>query len=203
MSQALLTIHNTFRELSRNKEALKDIPQDLSFFHTYLDGDAVGKGAAPPSEDISDEWYHFFGMATMAYVGDSKGSFGAAMDWVNNSKGYDKKASAATIIGILNAGMNPINLLFNDTPGTNIAMNDAVGEQAAYGWLAKAGDYYETNKPFKGAKTWYGEMFSRIGNIGTLAVGLVKGLGGIETDEFMGEVRGASFGAMIAKKVPH
>lgn len=190
MAKSLLTLHNAFRQLSRGRDEISGISQDTSFFHKYLDSGAVGKANAKPGEDISDEWYHYFGLATMAFVGENKSTLAAGKDFVNRAKGNDTRANISTFVGILKSGLSPFSWVPGNGAGASIAVNDALGEQAFYGFMAAVGDYASKNRNGKffhdcwvNLKSWS------------------KGFSGLEGDEFAAELRGTAMGSYISAKI--
>lgn len=190
VAQSMITIHNAFRQLSRGRDGISGLSQDTGFFHTCLDSAIIGKATPNPGEDISDEWYHFFGMASMSYVGEEKNILSAGKDFITKSKGNDWRANLSTLAGILKGGLNPLSWIPGQGVGTSVAVSDAVGEQVYYGYLATAGEWAAKNRN----GNFFHDCWINLKSWG-------KGFSGIEGDEFGAELRGAGFGTYLSSRV--
>jgi hypothetical protein len=191
LSKSLLTIHNAFRQLSRGRESIAGLGEDHAFFHDFLDSRSVGLDNPKPGKDISDVWYHCFGMAALSYVGNNKNPYQATKDLLSQNKNNAKTANISSFVAVLKSWGNSSAWLPGGIGvGTSTAVNDALGEQAYYGFLATAGEW--------AAKNRNGNFLH---DCGINLVSWGHGFSGLEQDEFSGEMRGIGIGTYLGALV--
>jgi hypothetical protein len=215
VAQALITAHNTLRALSRGDDAATGIEeQDLEFFHDTLDT-RFRTEATTRRTDLSDDWYHLFGMAAVGFVSQQKGFWELRKDAVNAENASLWSAAPLWAGSVLNTvtnlpgGMDALTDWMADRFGMaktdGAALFDALGEQVVFGVLMNGmeagwGDAFkgalDRVKPGgKGIGEDWEEVFDQ------LSQGWKRGSAAYEADEFKAELYGADLGRHLADKL--
>lgn len=214
MAKALLTVHNTLRALSRGDDAATGIwDQDLNFFHQFLDT-RFRTEPTTPQTDLSDDWYHMFGMATLGFVSQQKGFWDLRRDALA-AEGTSVWAAAPLWAGnVLNAmanlpgGMDALTDWIAKKYGLaktdGAALFDALGEQVIFGVLMNGMEHgwsdafsgaLDRIKPGgKGITEDWGEVLDQLSH------GWRKGAASYEPDEFKAELYGADLGRHLGDR---
>lgn len=212
VASALLTVHNTLRALSRGDDAATGIEeQDLDFFHDYLDT-RFRTEVTTRQTDLSDDWYHLFGMATLGFVSRQKGfwelrkealastdaSFwSAAPVWAGSALN-----ALARLPGGLDALTEGLSRRYGLPRAEGAALMDALGEQVVFGvlmngmeggWSEAFSGALDRIKPGGKGIT---EDWAEVGDL--LARGWKRGASAYEADEFKAELYGADLGRRLA-----
>ncbi len=215
VAKALVTVHNTLRALSRGDDAATGIDaQDLEFFHDFLDTrfrtEATSRGT-----DLSDDWYHLFGMAALGFVSQQKGFWALrkdAMTAQNSSLWASAPIWAGSVLNTvanLPGGMDALTdwmaTRFGMAKTDGAALFDALGEQVVFGvlmngmeagWSDALKGALDRIKPGgKGIGEDWGEVLDQ------LSQGWKTGSAAYEADEFKAELYGADLGRHLADKL--
>lgn len=215
LAKALLTVHNMLRALSRGDDAATGIwDQDLNFFHQFLDT-RFRTEATTPQTDLSDDWYHMFGMATLGFVSQEKGFFELRKDAMV-AEGTSVWAAAplwagnvlntmANLPGGMDALTDWIAKKYGMAKTDGAALFDALGEQVIFGVLMN-GMEYGWSDAFSGALDrikpggkGITEDWSEV--LDQLSHGWRKGAASYEPDEFKAELYGADLGRHLTDQL--
>lgn len=215
VAKALITVHNAFRALSRGDDAATGIEeQDLAFFHDYLDT-RFRTEETTPQTDLSDDWYHMFGMASLGFVSQEKGFWELRRDALASEDATIWSAAPIWAGSVLNAlvnlpgGMGLMTDWLADRFGIpkteGAALFDALGEQVVFGvlmngmqggWSDALKGALDRIKPGgKGLTEDWGEVLD------LLSKGWKAGSRAYEADEFKAELYGADLGRYLSKAV--
>ncbi len=215
VAQALITVHNTLRALSRGDDAATGIEeQDLEFFHDCLDTRFRTESTSRRT-DLSDDWYHMFGMAALGFVSQQKGFWELRKDALGAEQASIWSSAPIWAGSVLNAvanlpgGMDAVSDWMADRFGMaktdGAALFDAMGEQVVFGVLMNGmeagwGDAFkgalDRVKPGgKGIGEDWGEVLEQ------LSRGWTRGAAAYEADEFKAELYGADLGRHLADKL--
>jgi hypothetical protein len=215
VTQALITVHNTLRALSRGDDAATGIAeQDLEFFHDTLDT-RFRTEATTRRTDLSDDWYHMFGMAAVGFVSQQKGFWELRKDAVNAENASIWSSAPIWAGSVLNTvtnlpgGMDALTDWMADRFGMakadGAALFDALGEQVVFGVLmngmeagwsdAFKGALDRVKPGGKGIAEDWGEVVDQ------LSQGWKRGSAAYEADEFKAELYGADLGRHLADRL--
>jgi hypothetical protein len=213
VAKALITVHNTLRALSRGDDMATGIEeQDLEFFHDHLDT-RFRTEETTRRTDLSDDWYHMFGMAALGFVSQQKGFWELRKDAVaaENASLWSAApiwaGSALNTVANLPGGMDALTdwvaNRFGMAKTDGAALFDALGEQVVFGVLMNGMDggwndalkgAVDRLKPGgKGIAEDWGEVLD------SLAHGWKRGAAAYEADEFKAELYGADLGRHLAE----
>jgi len=213
VAKALITVHNTLRALSRGDDAATGVEeQDLGFFHDYLDT-RFRTEPTTRQTDLSDDWYHMFGMAALGFVSQQKGFWDLRKDAMGAENVSIWASAPIWAGGALNAvanlpgGMDALTDWIANRFGMpktdGAALFDALGEQVVFGVLMN-GMEAGWNDALKGAVDrikpggkGIGEDWGEV--LDQLSQGWKAGSAAYEADEFKAELYGADLGRHLAE----
>ncbi|MNX29707.1 hypothetical protein D3C86_598510 [compost metagenome] len=214
VAKSLITAHNALRALSRGDDMATGVEeQDLEFFHDYLDT-RFRTEATTRKTDLSDEWYHLFGMAALGFVSQQKGFWELRKDSLAASNSSLWSAAPIWAGSVLNTmaklpgGMDALTDWVANRYGMaktdGAALFDALGEQVVFGVLMNGMDG-GWNDALKGALDRIKPGGKSIGEdwgevLDQLSRGWKRGASAYEADEFKAELYGADLGRHLAKK---
>lgn len=214
VAQALITVHNAFRALSRGDDAATGIEeQDLEFFHDALDT-RFRTEATTRGTDLSDDWYHMFGMAALGFISQQKGFWALRKDALAAENTSVWAAAPIWAGGVFNAvtnlpgGMDALTdwmaKRFGIPKTDGAALFDALGEQVVFGVLMNAMEggwrdaFSEALDRIKPGGKGLTEDWQEVGEL--LSRGWKRGAAAYEADEFKAELYGADLGRHLAEK---
>lgn len=214
VANSLITVHNTLRALSRGDDAATGLEeQDLGFFQEYLDT-RFRTEATTRQTDLSDDWYHLFGMAAVGFVSQQKGFWELRKDSLaaSNASLWSSApiwaGSALNTLANFPGGMDALTTWMANRYGMaktdGVALFDALGEQVVFGVLmngmnggwndALKGALDRIKPGGKGIGEDWGEVLDQ------LSKGWKRGSAAYEADEFKAELYGADLGRHLAQK---
>lgn len=130
----LVTAHNMLRQFSRGQDNSAKMHDQIGsqaapeFFDKYLDS---SKFPSSKDKDRSDEWYHMFGMASVAFVSTKKGATAAITD-IGGGELSVKGVGSSAIVAVGSA-QDLLRRTFGISGPNYVAAADAMAEQAMYG----------------------------------------------------------------------